>query len=149
MSREFSHCAHRVIVLARRTFVANPASAWRDLPVASAATPPRLSFGPGGERMFNRISRSGVAFLSLSGEAGEMSIDFMEPVDKADMNNSRVRRHATKGEGFYHLAVGTDDDASSGARCRTCTPPDPFAYCVRTAGISEQRRHHRPQRSVG
>ena len=53
-------------------------------------------------------------FLSLSGEAGEMSIELMEPVDKADMNNPVARRLATKGEGFYHLAVVSDDVAASG-----------------------------------
>jgi methylmalonyl-CoA/ethylmalonyl-CoA epimerase len=53
-------------------------------------------------------------FLSLSGEAGEMSIELMEPVDKSDMANPVARRLATKGEGFYHLAVVTDDVAASG-----------------------------------
>jgi len=53
-------------------------------------------------------------FLSLSGEAGDMGIELMEPVDKADMNNPVARRLATKGEGFYHLAVVSDDVAASG-----------------------------------
>ncbi len=53
-------------------------------------------------------------FLSLSGKAGEMSIELMEPVDKSDMNNPVARRLATRGEGFYHLAVVTDDVAGSG-----------------------------------
>ncbi len=53
-------------------------------------------------------------FLSLSGKAGEMSIELMEPVDKSDMNNPVARRLATRGEGFYHLAVVSDDVAVSG-----------------------------------
>ena len=53
-------------------------------------------------------------FLSLSGEAGEMSIALMEPVDKSDMKNPVARRLATRGEGFYHLALVSDDVAASG-----------------------------------
>jgi methylmalonyl-CoA epimerase len=53
-------------------------------------------------------------FLSLSGTAGEMSIELMEPVDKSDMDNPVARRLAARGEGFYHLAVVTDDVAASG-----------------------------------
>ena len=53
-------------------------------------------------------------FLSLSGNSGEMSIELMEPVDKSDMTNPVARRLATKGEGFYHLAVVTEDVAASG-----------------------------------
>jgi len=53
-------------------------------------------------------------FLSLSGRPGEMSIELMEPVDKADMTNPVARRLAKSGEGFYHLAVVTDDVAASG-----------------------------------
>jgi methylmalonyl-CoA/ethylmalonyl-CoA epimerase len=53
-------------------------------------------------------------FLSLSGKPGEMSIELMEPVDKSDMNNPVARRLAKVGEGFYHLAVVTDDVAASG-----------------------------------
>jgi methylmalonyl-CoA/ethylmalonyl-CoA epimerase len=53
-------------------------------------------------------------FLSVSGEPGEMSIELMEPVDKSDMSNPVARRLARKGEGFYHLAVVTDDVAASG-----------------------------------
>jgi methylmalonyl-CoA/ethylmalonyl-CoA epimerase len=53
-------------------------------------------------------------FLSLSGNAGEMSIELMEPVDKSDMNNPVARRLAKNGEGFYYLAVVTDDVSASG-----------------------------------
>jgi methylmalonyl-CoA epimerase len=53
-------------------------------------------------------------FLSLSGEPGEMSLELMEPVDKGDMTNPVARRLAKVGEGFYHLAVVTDDVAASG-----------------------------------
>jgi methylmalonyl-CoA epimerase len=52
-------------------------------------------------------------FLSLSGRAGEMSIELMEPVDKSDMQNPVARRLARVGEGFYHLAVVTDDVSAS------------------------------------
>jgi len=38
----------------------------------------------------------------------------MEPVDKSDMDNPVARRLAKVGEGFYHLAVVTDDVATSG-----------------------------------
>lgn len=52
-------------------------------------------------------------FLSLSGESGEMSIELMEPIDKTDMENAVARRLAKSGEGFYQLAVVTDDVAAS------------------------------------
>lgn len=53
-------------------------------------------------------------FLSLSGSPGEMSIELMEPLDKSDMRNPVARRLARRGEGFYHLAVVTDDVAGTG-----------------------------------
>jgi methylmalonyl-CoA epimerase len=53
-------------------------------------------------------------FLSLTGESGEMSIELMEPTDKSDMSNPVARRLAKSGEGFYHLALVTDDVAGSG-----------------------------------
>jgi catechol 2,3-dioxygenase-like lactoylglutathione lyase family enzyme len=53
-------------------------------------------------------------FLSLSGRSGEMSIELMEPVDKSDMGNAVARRLAQRGEGFYHLAVVSDDVAAAG-----------------------------------
>jgi methylmalonyl-CoA/ethylmalonyl-CoA epimerase len=53
-------------------------------------------------------------FLSVSGNGGEMSIELMEPVDKSDMDNPVARRLARHGEGFYHVAVVTDDVAGSG-----------------------------------
>ena len=52
-------------------------------------------------------------FLSLSGKPGEMSIELMEPVDKSDMGNAIARRLAKRGEGFYHLALVTDDVSTS------------------------------------
>ena len=53
-------------------------------------------------------------FLSRSGRSGEMSIELMEPLDKSDMNNPVARRLAKRGEGFYHLALVTEDVAASG-----------------------------------
>jgi len=53
-------------------------------------------------------------FLSVSGNPGEMSIELMEPLDKSDMSNPVARRLAKRGEGFYHLAVVTDDVAAAG-----------------------------------
>jgi methylmalonyl-CoA/ethylmalonyl-CoA epimerase len=53
-------------------------------------------------------------FLSVSGKSGEMSIELMEPVDQSDMDNPVARRLAKVGEGFYQLAVVTDDVAASG-----------------------------------
>src|SRR5215813_9707314 len=53
--------------------------------------------------------------LSLSRRRGEMSIERMESIDKSDMGNALARRLANVGEGFYHLAVVTDDVAASGA----------------------------------
>jgi lactoylglutathione lyase/methylmalonyl-CoA/ethylmalonyl-CoA epimerase len=52
--------------------------------------------------------------LSVSGNPGEMSIELMEPMDKSDMTNPVSRRLARHGEGFYHLAVVTDDVAATG-----------------------------------
>lgn len=57
-------------------------------------------------------------FLSLSGNLGEMSIELMEPVDQTDMTNPVARRLARSGEGFYHLALVTDDVAASGQALR-------------------------------
>jgi methylmalonyl-CoA epimerase len=57
-------------------------------------------------------------FLSVSGRPGEMSIELMEPLDKSDMTNAVARRLATRGEGFYHLAVVTEDVAASGDALR-------------------------------
>lgn len=53
-------------------------------------------------------------FLSVSGKAGEMAIELMEPLDKEDMENPVARRLRKSGEGFYHLAVVTDDIPGSG-----------------------------------
>jgi methylmalonyl-CoA/ethylmalonyl-CoA epimerase len=76
---------------------------WRD----------RLGFKKFSEAHFEAEGIRSV-FLSLSGEPGEMSIELMEPVDKTDMSNPIARRLAHSGEGFYHLAVVTDDVAASG-----------------------------------
>lgn len=63
-----------------------------------------------------RIEVEGIrsVFLSLSGRPGEMSIELMEPLDRSDMANPVARRLARVGEGFYHLAVVTEDVAASG-----------------------------------
>lgn len=53
-------------------------------------------------------------FLSVSGKSGEMTIELMEPLDKADMSNPVARYLENRGEGFYHLAVVTDDIEGSG-----------------------------------
>ena len=72
-----------------------------------------------------RIDVEGVrsVFLSLSGRAGEMAIELMEPLDKADMSNAVARRLARSGEGFYHLALVTGDVAGSGRRLRERSVP--------------------------
>lgn len=57
-------------------------------------------------------------FLSLSGNPGEMAIELMQPLDPTDMSNAVARRLATRGEGFYHLALVTDDVAASGRTLR-------------------------------
>src|SRR5262245_34578313 len=75
---------------------------WRD----------RLGFKQFAEARFE-VEGIRSVFLSLSGKPGEMSIELMEPLDKADMRNAVARRLATKGEGFYHLAVVTEDVAAS------------------------------------
>ena len=54
-------------------------------------------------------------FLSLSGKAGEMCVELMEPIDKTDMSNPVARRLARSGEGFYHLALVTEDVDASGS----------------------------------
>ena len=77
---------------------------WRD----------RLGFKKFSEARFE-VEGIRSVFLSLSGCSGEMSIELMEPLDKSDMGNALARRLANVGEGFYHLAVVTDDVAASGA----------------------------------
>ena len=42
----------------------------------------------------------------------------MEPLDKADMGNAIARRLAKKGEGFYHLALVSDDVPADGRSLR-------------------------------
>ncbi len=46
-----------------------------------------------------RIEVEGIhsVFLSVSGKAGEMAIELMEPLDKTDMNNPVARRLAQQG----------------------------------------------------
>lgn len=48
-------------------------------------------------------------FLSVGGTPKEMTIELMEPLDKADMSNAVARRLSKAGEGFYHLAVDVAD----------------------------------------
>jgi methylmalonyl-CoA/ethylmalonyl-CoA epimerase len=54
------------------------------------------------------------AMLSLGGSPGEMSVELIEPKDKADMSNAIARKLAREGEGFYHLAMTVDDIEASG-----------------------------------
>ena len=63
-----------------------------------------------------RIEVEGIhsVFLSVSGKAGEMGIELMEPLDKSDMSNPVARRLAQKGEGFYHIAVVSGDVGGAG-----------------------------------
>jgi methylmalonyl-CoA/ethylmalonyl-CoA epimerase len=56
--------------------------------------------------------------LSVSGNAGEMAIELMEPLDKTDMSNPVARRLAEKGEGFYHIAVVVDNVAEAGEQLK-------------------------------
>lgn len=67
-----------------------------------------------------RIEVEGIhsVFLSVSGKAGEMAIELMEPLDKADMSNPVARRLAQKGEGFYHIAVVAEDVAKAGRKLK-------------------------------
>src|SRR4029077_18446362 len=53
-------------------------------------------------------------FVAVSVKPGEMGIELMEPLDKSDMSNAVARRLATKGEGFFHLALVTNEVAASG-----------------------------------
>ncbi len=53
-------------------------------------------------------------FISVGGTWDEMVIEFMEPLDKSDMDNVLAKRLATVGEGFYHLCIEVDDVEASG-----------------------------------
>ena len=53
-------------------------------------------------------------FISVGGTWDEMVIEFMEPLDKSDMDNVLAKRLATTGEGFYHLCIEVDDVEASG-----------------------------------
>ena len=64
------HCAHRVIVLARKTSVSHPATVSRDVPSQPLPCLLRLSFGAGGELMFNRISHIGVVVSDIETALG-------------------------------------------------------------------------------
>ena len=80
---------------------------WRD----------RLGFKPFAEARFD-VEGIRSVFLSLSGQPGEMAIELMQPLDETDMSNAVARRLATRGEGFYHLALVTDDVRASGETLR-------------------------------
>jgi len=54
------------------------------------------------------------AMLSPNGLPGEMAVELIEPIDKGDLKNAVARHLAKNGEGFYHLAIATDDIAGSG-----------------------------------
>lgn len=84
-----------------------------DIDQALATWQDKLGFKKFAEQRFEPEGIRSV-FLSVSGEAGEMTIELMEPLDKSDMNNAVARRLAKKGEGFFHLAVVTKDVAASG-----------------------------------
>lgn len=76
-----------------------------------------LGFKPFAEMRFD-VEGIRSVFLSLSGHPGEMAIELMQPLDETDMSNAVARRLATKGEGFYHLALVTDDVVASGETLR-------------------------------
>ncbi len=63
-----------------------------------------------------RIDVEGIRsiFISVGGTWDEMVIEFMEPLDKSDMDNVLSKRLATVGEGFYHLCIEVDDVEASG-----------------------------------
>lgn len=89
----------------------------RDVEAALGIWRDRLGFKPFAEARFEAEGIRSI-FLSLSGRAGEMSIELMEPLDKEDMSNAVARRLAHDGEGFYHLALVTGDVAASGRTLR-------------------------------
>lgn len=64
-----------------------------------------------------RVEAEGIhsVFLSVGGTPKEMTIELMEPLDKADMSNAVARRLAKVGEGFYHLAVDVADVGETAA----------------------------------
>lgn len=96
----FNRISHIGIVV---TSIEQALVIWRD----------KLGFRQCAEACFEEEGIRSV-FLSLSGNLGEMSIELMEPLDQADMTNPVARRLARNGEGFYHLALVTDDVAASG-----------------------------------
>jgi methylmalonyl-CoA/ethylmalonyl-CoA epimerase len=81
-----------------------------------------LGFKPFAEARFD-VEGIRSVFLSLSGRPGEMAVELMQPLDETDMSNAVARRLATKGEGFYHLALVTDDTAASGQALRARSFP--------------------------
>ena len=96
----FNRISHIGIVV---TSIEQALVIWRD----------KLGFKQCAEAFFEEEGIRSV-FLSLSGNLGEMSIELMEPVDQSDMTNPVARRLAANGEGFYHLALVTEDVAASG-----------------------------------
>lgn len=100
----FNRISHIGIVV---TSIEQALLIWRD----------RLGFRQCAEATFN-VEGIRSVFLSLSGDLGEMSIELMEPLDQSDMANPVARRLARSGEGFYHLALVTDDVAASGQALR-------------------------------
>jgi len=84
-----------------------------DLDQALAIWRDRLGFRVFDEQRFDAEGIRSV-FLSVSGRPGEVAIELMQPLDASDTKNPVARRLATKGEGFYHLAVVTADVAGSG-----------------------------------
>jgi len=85
----------------------------RDMEQALGIWRDKLGFKQFSEAVFD-VEGIHSVFLSLSGKSGEMAIELMEPIDKADMSNPVARRLAKSGEGFYHLALVTDDVAATG-----------------------------------
>jgi methylmalonyl-CoA/ethylmalonyl-CoA epimerase len=85
----------------------------KDLDQALATWRDQLGFKVFSEAEFS-VEGIRSVFLSVSGKSGEMSIELMEPVDASDMSNPVARRLAKVGEGFYQLAVVTEDVAASG-----------------------------------
>jgi methylmalonyl-CoA epimerase len=61
------------------------------------------------------IAEEGIrsVFISVDGTRDGMSIELMEPTDKADMDNAVARRLAQKGEGFYHVCLEVESVADS------------------------------------
>lgn len=85
----------------------------RDLDQALSIWRDGLGFEVFDERRFD-VEGIRSVFLSVPGRTGGFAIELMQPLDPSDMTNPVARRLATKGEGFYHLAVVTGDVGGSG-----------------------------------